>query len=476
MPATTAVPLPHSDTTAASEPFSDRLDALLRELARQPPGPRRTVLRDQVIHMLLPLVRRVSRRFRRHGEDLDDLVQVASVGLIKAVDGYDPDLGHAFLSYALPKLTGEIRRHLRDRTTAVRLPRSLQEASGPVFQAVEELEQRLGGGSPTPEQIAEHTGMEPDRVLSTLRALHECRPRSLDEPARSDQESPPAFLIGSEDAALGRVVDTVALVTQMRQLPERDRRVLYLRFYQERTQQQIADVIGVSQMQVSRILRRCLGRLRDALLAPESEPCPAGEEKVRRRPVRDRAARSPGRPGARLRTTEPDRLTRSGGAARPAAAASTPAAPAASTPASAPTQVPATASTQALASTRASASGPASAAPGHLGSVRRQPVHVGRPGVLPARVAAVTGRRIRRRSRSGHMPWLEPYRRNGVESQRRAGHRKHHAAARGVPRVTSTAGSTAAPVHSRCPGGAGRSPPPVRTARAIPCPTPAPGR
>lgn len=295
MSATAAAPLPHSDTTVASEPFSDRLDALMRELAQQPPGPRRAVLRDQVIRMLLPLVRRVSRRFQRHGEDFDDLVQVASVGLIKAVDGYDPDLGHAFLSYALPKLTGEIRRHLRDRTPAVRLPRSLQEASGPVFQAVEELEQRLGGGSPSPEQIAEHTGMEPDRVVSTLRALHECHPRSLDEPARSGQESPPAFLIGIEDAALGRVVDTVALVTQVRQLPERDRRVLYLRFYQEQTQQQIADVIGVSQMQVSRILRRCLGRLREALLASESEPCPGGEEKVRRRPVRDRAARPPRR-------------------------------------------------------------------------------------------------------------------------------------------------------------------------------------
>ncbi|WP_431990831.1 sigma-70 family RNA polymerase sigma factor [Streptomyces albogriseolus] len=258
MSATAPAPLPDSDLTVRSEPCPDQPDAVMGDLARLSDGTRRDTLRDLVIRMLLPMARRVSRRFQRQGVDFDDLVQVASVGLIKAVDGYDPHRGHAFLSYAIPKLTGEIRRHLRDRTAAVRLPRSLQEASGPVFRAAEELQQRLGDGSPTPDQIAEHTGLETDRVASTLRALHECRPRSLDEPARSDQESPLAFLIGSEDAALGRVVDTVALVTEVRQLPERDRRVLYPRFYPEQTQQQIADVIGVSQMQVSRILRRCL--------------------------------------------------------------------------------------------------------------------------------------------------------------------------------------------------------------------------
>ncbi|MGC9540532.1 sigma-70 family RNA polymerase sigma factor [Streptomyces sp. UG1] len=286
------------DATAVPDPSSDQLDALMRELSEQPRGPRQAALREQVIRLLLPLARRVARRFQRQGEDFDDLVQVASLGLVKAVDGYDPTLGHAFLSYALPKVTGELRRHLRDRTSAVRLPRPLQEASGQVFQAVEELEQRLGGCSPTSRQIAEHTGLEHGHVLSTLRAVHECRPRSLEEPAGHDQDSPLASLIGAEDGALGRVVDTVALTSLVKQLPERDRHVIYLRFYREWTQQQIADVIGVSQMQVSRILRRCFGRLREALLAAEPGVGGAGEERPSAEPVRRPARPAPAHPTA----------------------------------------------------------------------------------------------------------------------------------------------------------------------------------
>lgn len=287
---------------SAPEPSPDQLDALLREFSRQPPGPRRAALRDHVIRLLLPMARRVTRRFQRHGEEFDDLVQVASLGLIKAVDGYDPTLGHAFLSYALPKVTGELRRHLRDRTAVVRLPRPLQEASGRIFRAVEELEQRCGGRPPTAEQIAEHTGLARDRVRSALRAVHECRARSLDEPARRDQRDASARAEGAEDPALGRVVDTVSLTALVRQLPERDRRVLYLRFYRECTQQQIARAVGVSQMQVSRILRRCLDRLREALEASDrGEPCRPGGGAELRRAVTGRwgvpcAAGAPGEP------------------------------------------------------------------------------------------------------------------------------------------------------------------------------------
>lgn len=250
---------------AAEGPGSEQLDALMRELSEQLPGPRQSALRDHVIRQLLPMAHRVARRFRHHGEEFEDLVQVASLGLVKAVDGYDPSLGHAFLSYALPKVTGELRRHLRDGTACVRLPRPLQEASGHIFRAVEELEQQLHGCSPDAEQIAERTGLQPNRVLSTLRAVQECRPRSLDESAGRDQEAPLSCLVGSDDPALGRVVDNVALASLVKRLPERDRRVIYLRFYREHTQQQIADGIGVSQMQVSRILRRCCDQLREAL-------------------------------------------------------------------------------------------------------------------------------------------------------------------------------------------------------------------
>ncbi|MFI2507179.1 sigma-70 family RNA polymerase sigma factor [Streptomyces sp. NPDC018972] len=313
---TSAADVIRTHDTAVPEPSSEQLDALLRELSEHPPGPRRAALRDRVIRLLLPMARRVTRRFQCQGEESDDLVQVASLGLIKAVDGYDPARGHAFLAYALPKVTGELRRHLRDRTTTVRLPRPLQEASGRIFQAVEELEQRLGGHAPTSEQIAEHTGLGQDRVLSTLRAVHACRPRSLDEPTGHGREGPLARLVGAEDPALGRVVDTVSLAALVKRLPERDRRVLYLRFYRERTQQQIADAIGVSQMQVSRILRRCFDRLREALLAGEPG---AGAAAETRAPVSGRAARparaSCGRSGAE----KPVRPVRSTGPARPAA-------------------------------------------------------------------------------------------------------------------------------------------------------------
>ncbi|MFI1420863.1 sigma-70 family RNA polymerase sigma factor [Streptomyces sp. NPDC020731] len=299
---TSAADVIRTRDAAVPEPSSEQLDALLRELSEHPPGLRRAALRDHVIRLLLPMARRVTRRFQRHGEEFDDLVQVASLGLIKAVDGYDPARGHAFLSYALPKVTGELRRHLRDRTATVRLPRPLQEASGQIFQAVEELEQRLGGRSPTSEQITEYTGLGQDRVLSTLRAVHACRPRSLDEPTGHDQEGSLARLAGAEDPALGRVVDTVSLAVLVKQLPERDRRVLYLRFYRERTQQQIAEAIGVSQMQVSRILRRCFDRLREALLA--GEPC-AGAAEVARPARTPRDRRDTEKPVRPARSTGP---------------------------------------------------------------------------------------------------------------------------------------------------------------------------
>ncbi|WP_328774439.1 sigma-70 family RNA polymerase sigma factor [Streptomyces sp. NBC_00286] len=253
-------------------------------MAAQPPGPNRTALRERAIRQLLPMARRVARRFRDLGEDLDDLVQVAALGLVKAVDGYDHTRGYAFLSYALPTVVGELKRHIRDRTTTMRLPRPVQEASGQVFQAVEELEQQLAGCSPTPGQIAEHTGLETHRVMSTLRAIRECRPRALDAPAPDGEGAPLVSLVGSEDRRLERVVDTVTLASAVRQPTDRERRVVYLRFYREWTQQQIADDIGVSQMQVSRILTRCFAQLRGALTETDPTPAPDNERKAAARP------------------------------------------------------------------------------------------------------------------------------------------------------------------------------------------------
>ncbi|MCH0566722.1 sigma-70 family RNA polymerase sigma factor, partial [Streptomyces sp. MUM 2J] len=270
-PAATPTAPPAGGSTSPA-PSSEDIDALMRELAALPPGPQRRAARERTIGLLVPLARRLARRFHGRSEDDDDLVQVASVGLIKAVDGYDPDRGYAFLAYAVPTVVGEIRRHLRDRTGVLRLPRPVQEARGPVLQAVEELQQRNGGRSPSPVEIAAHTGLEPHRVTGTLRAVQACRARSLDAQTDSGVDGTLLSLVGTEDRELDRVLDSVALDSAVRRLPERDRLVLRLRFYQDFTQQQIADVIGVSQMQVSRILSRCLRQLREVLLASGADP------------------------------------------------------------------------------------------------------------------------------------------------------------------------------------------------------------
>ncbi|MCX3063045.1 sigma-70 family RNA polymerase sigma factor [Streptomyces beihaiensis] len=285
------MPSQRYDGSPTAELSSERIDALMRDLAARPPGQGRTAARERTISLLVPLARRVARRFRAQSEDYDDLVQVASLGLVKAVDGYDPTLGHAFLSYALPTIVGEIKRHIRDHTTPVRLPRPVQEARALIFQAVAELQQRDGGRSPSPAQISENTGLEPGRVTATLRAVRECNPRYLDAQATDGEDCAIISRLGAEDRELSRVVDSVALTSAVKQLPEQDRHVLYLRFYRERTQQQIADVVGVSQMQVSRILTRCLQRLRVALA---SEPVPAEDRPARMCPRRTRPLRSTG--------------------------------------------------------------------------------------------------------------------------------------------------------------------------------------
>ncbi|GAA2483528.1 sigma-70 family RNA polymerase sigma factor [Streptomyces longisporus] len=288
---------PEHSPARAVDWSSERIDALMRDLAALPRGPRRAALRDRVIQLLLPVARRAARRFRAGGEDFDDLVQVACLGLIKAVDGYDPTLGHAFLSYAMPTIVGEIKRHLRDRTMLMRLPRPIQEARSQVFQAVEELEQRHGGQRPSAEQVAEHTGLGLPLVISTLRAVRECSPRYLDAETDNGGGSPLISLIGSEDSALGLAVDTLALATALKRLPERERHILYLRFYEDRTQQQIADAVGVSQMQISRILAHCFARLREAL--DECVPAPRAH-RTSHRPA-------PPSPAHRRRRTTPRR-------------------------------------------------------------------------------------------------------------------------------------------------------------------------
>ncbi|MEU9191635.1 sigma-70 family RNA polymerase sigma factor [Streptomyces hundungensis] len=262
---------------------SQVIDDLVRELSRLPAGATREAARDRVVRQLLPMARRISARFRKvGGEEQDDLFQVACLGLVKAVDGYDPQLGHAFLSYALPTVTGEIKRHLRDRAGLVRLPRPVQEARLQVARTRRELEQRSGGRTPTHEEIAGHCCLPVEVVAEVSRSERVSRPRSLDTADEGPDGARPSFaeITGRPDSALELADERVELIDALRQFPDRERRILYLRFFQDQTQQQIAEALGISQMHVSRLLSRCLTRLRDLLAAPESGAAPTALERT----------------------------------------------------------------------------------------------------------------------------------------------------------------------------------------------------
>ncbi|PZG84700.1 hypothetical protein C1I97_33965 [Streptomyces sp. NTH33] len=280
---------------ARGEPLSsERIDAMVRDVCAMPLGPGREAAREGVIRRLVPLARRIAAKYRNTTcEERDDLFQVACLGLVKAVDGYDPDRGHAFLSYAVPTVVGEVKRHLRDRTGLLRLPRPVQDARQRVNQARSELEQ-LNGRSVTHAEIAAACDLSPEAVADALRSERACRPRSLDLPGPTLSE-----VIGDRDPALEFVVERVTLMRALNDLPHRERRILYLRFFDGQTQQQIASAVGLSQMHVSRLLARCLARLREAL----TEPCRTAATSA------DPSARPDG-DAATMRTAGPRHLPR----------------------------------------------------------------------------------------------------------------------------------------------------------------------
>jgi RNA polymerase sigma-B factor len=219
--------------------------------------------------MFLPLTRRLAGRYRHTGESLDDLEQVASLGLIKAIDRYDPDLG-SFARYAVPNIMGELKRHFRDKGWGIRVPRSLQERFLQVNDAIGQLSGELGR-SPTPKDVAEHTGLALEEVLEALEATAAYTPRALDAPASGDDDSAHTLgdSLGAEDPGYGLVELTEAVSPAFRALPAREQAILKLRFIDDLTQGEIAEQIGISQMHVSRLLRRSLDRLAAAAQAPE---------------------------------------------------------------------------------------------------------------------------------------------------------------------------------------------------------------
>jgi RNA polymerase sigma-B factor len=228
-------------------------------------------LKSELSARFLPLARALALRYRHASEPLDDLMQVASLGLVKALDGFDPSRGERFVSYAAPTILGELRRHFRDRVGNVRLPRPLQERATSVSGAAQELAEVLGR-TPTPAAIAAHLGISEHDVLEAIQADEARHTISLDGPASNAEPGLPPLVeaVGGPDAGYERVESQLAAAGAP--LDERERTVLRLRFDEHLTQREIGHRIDVSQMQVSRIMRRALRKLLDAVKGGEQSP------------------------------------------------------------------------------------------------------------------------------------------------------------------------------------------------------------
>jgi RNA polymerase sigma-B factor len=223
------------------------------------------VAREALVQRFLPLARQLARRYQRGGEPLDDLVQVASLGLLKAIDRFDPKRETAFSSFAVPTILGELKRHFRDKGWSVRVPRDLQELAVRVDRVSDELGRELGR-APTTAEIAERTDTTEEQVLEAREAAAAYRAVSLDRP-REDEEDEGDRLagwVGVEDPGFAVAEDAATVQRLMRVLSDREREVLRLRFEDDLTQSEIGARVGVSQMHVSRIIRQAIGRLRSA--------------------------------------------------------------------------------------------------------------------------------------------------------------------------------------------------------------------
>ena len=218
--------------------------------------------RDEIVSRFLPLARQLARRYQRGQEPLDDLVQVASIGLVKAVDRFDPARGTAFSSYAVPTILGELKRYFRDSGWAVHVPRGTQERVMQVNNTVAKLSKEKGR-SPSVGEVAEALKLTSEQVLEAQEAAGAYDAVSLDAPRGSEGDGDNhGDTLGEDDARFELIELGATIAPTMRALPERDRLILHLRFSEDLTQSEIADRIGVSQMHVSRLIRRALDRLR----------------------------------------------------------------------------------------------------------------------------------------------------------------------------------------------------------------------
>ena len=225
--------------------------------------------RDELVRKYLPLVRTLARRYSYTTEPLEDLCQVGAMALCKAIDRYSPDHGASFKAYAVPTIVGEMRRHFRDTGWALHIPRSLQDRARTLGVALNDLTAKLGR-SPTIAELSESTGLSREEVIEGLEVRMAYDTTPLDAPGQGSDEEGWTARLGAEDDALEQVEFSAVLERTMRALPERERLLLHLRFTEDLSQSEIARRVGVSQMHVSRLLRRAVGRRRAAAAADDA--------------------------------------------------------------------------------------------------------------------------------------------------------------------------------------------------------------
>jgi len=260
---------PSSSTGTSTRATDAQARALLSLMADLPSGADRVRVRARLIEMYIPLAEYLARRFRNRGEHFDDLVQVANLGLIKSVDGYDPTRGAAFTSYAIPMIVGELKRHFRDKGWDVRVPRRLQELRLEISKVSGDLAQDLGR-SPTVADLAKRLEVSEEEIIEGLDCGQAYRALSLDAPAGDGADQGAAGLgdlLGSEDPDMHNVENREALRPLLAKLPEREQKIIAMRFHGNLTQSQIAAELGISQMHVSRLLAAALRTLRTELSA-----------------------------------------------------------------------------------------------------------------------------------------------------------------------------------------------------------------
>lgn len=252
---------PHDDAPDTDEAF--------RHLTVLPDGTERQALREELVQAWLPMADRLAGRFRNRGESMEDLRQVAALGLVKAVDRYDPGRGTAFVSFAVPTITGEVKRHFRDHMWMLHVPRRVQDLRRRVRVAHQELAQTADGHAPTVAEVASQAGMSEEEAAAGLEALDCFTALSLDAGPPGTEGGNHHTLgdsLGSTDSALDIAVDREAVKPRLRRLPERERKILYMRFFRDMTQSSIAEDLGISQMHVSRLISRCCSQLREDIM------------------------------------------------------------------------------------------------------------------------------------------------------------------------------------------------------------------